>query len=241
MITYSSLISYLKEIVDNGHHRGIPNRFHNNLINLETIKSICRQDVLGKSIVELINILASNDKMHFAFLNFAKSFCESLLHHRYFKTSKLIKSNVHYDLKYEILTYRCYNNLKVFDYACEDDGLVEYACRYCSPHTLKKLVNHRNPKVRSVVYLRLGPRFTVDNMLKDSLKENRIRGLELSPMNKENLCSFANDRSLEVVFEVLLKVADKDLPYFFKFLKRNDSWQSDEIIRRLKKRMSNIK
>lgn len=241
MITYSSLMNYLREIIENGNHKGISNRFYNKKINLKTIRSICRQDVLGKSIMYLVNKIANNDEMHVSFLNFAKCFCESLLHHRYFKTSKLIKSDAHHDLKYEILTYRCYNDLKVFDYACEDDGLVEYASKYCSPHTLKKLVNHRNPKVRSIVYVRLGPRFTIDNMLEDSLKENRIRGLELSPMNKENLCSFANDRSLDVVFEVLLKVPDKDLPYFFKFLKRNNSCQSDEIIRRLKKRMSNIK
>ena len=110
-----------------------------------------------------------------------------------------------------------------------------------SPHTLKKLVNHKNPEVRSVVYKRLGPRFTVDNMLKDSLKKNRLRALELSPMHNENLFSLINDRSLDVVLEVLLKVPDRDLPYFFKYLKNNDSWQSDEIKRQLKKRMSKIK
>ena len=78
-------------------------------------------------------------------------------------------------------------------------------------------------------------------MLKDSLKKNRLRALELSPMHNDNLFSLINDRSLDVVLEVLLKVSDRDLPYFFKYLKNNDSWQSDEIKRQLKKRMSKIK
>lgn len=241
MISFSDIEIFLKEAISNGSHKGISNRFYNKIIKFRTIKSICTQDAVGKSVISLINKVVEDENLHLCFLNFAKCFCESLLYHRYFKTIKLIKSNVTPDLKYEVLTYRCYDDLKIFDYACEDDGLVEYACNYCSPHTLKKLVNHKSPEVRSVVYKRLGPRFTIDNMLKDSLKKNRLRALELSPMHNDNLFSLINDRSLDVVLEVLLKVSDRDLPYFFKYLKNNDSWQSDEIKRQLKKRMSKIK
>ena len=137
MISFSDIEIFLKEAISNGSHKGISNRFYNKIIKFRTIKSICTQDAVGKSVISLINKVVEDENLHLCFLNFAKCFCESLLHHRYFKTIKLIKSNVTPDLKYEVLTYRCYDDLKIFDYACKDDGLVEYACNYCSPHTLK--------------------------------------------------------------------------------------------------------
>ena len=130
MILYSDMITFLREIIQNGNHKGISNRFYKKVIDLKLLKSICRQDVLGIAIKNLVNEISSNEEMHVSFLNFAKCFCESLLHHRYFKTIKLIKSDITAELKYEILTFRCYDDLRIFDYACEDDNLVEYACKY---------------------------------------------------------------------------------------------------------------
>ena len=138
-------------------------------------------------------------------------------------------------IRQKILFKGFYSDISVLnDLAKNESGDLQLmAAMNCSVDTLRGLVKTKCPKVRKVVFQRLGAVECLDLMLSDKKADIREEGLRLAPVGYKKL----NDMTKEIArgpFSYLIeKISAEYLPMLLANRNLNNTWVSKKLNRRL--------
>lgn len=138
----------------------------------------------------------------------------------------------------KILEESHYEDISIFDKIVLDKEYpleVRVHCAYmCSQDTLKQSILDSEYKIRSICYSRLGPAYSMPYMKSDSKSEARCGAVSVIPRGSKELMYFVDDKSSEVLKQVINKISLSDIPYF---LGNSKVKKSKSILNIIKKRL----
>ena len=129
-----------------------------------------------------------------------------------------------------------YSNISILNKAALWEHMPhtqEYAAGLCNIKTLKKIMNSKNSRVRTIAFERLGPAECLDEMLKDSIAKNRELGARHAPYGYEPLSEMTNELARGVFSTIVSKIDIQYLPMMLANRNIKNNWQARIIEERL--------
>ena len=147
-----------------------------------------------------------------------------------------LSKNLPFRFHIKILEEAYYEDISIYDRILEDEEYpIEvrvHSAYMCSQESLKKRINDKNYKIRSVCYTRLGPKYSLPYMKRDLKSEARCMAVSTMPRGSKDLMFFVNDKSSKVLEQVINKISLDDIPYFLGNSKVKKNKKISDIIKK---------
>lgn len=151
------------------------------------------------------------------------------------KADSILKDSTNSLIKNIVIVRGYYSDVSLLDYVARNDTGENQvtAAQFCSIDALRALKNAKNPKVRKIVFQRLGPVECLDEMLSDKIADIRADGVQLSPIGYSKL----NDMTKEIARVPFSLLVDKISPEYLPMLLANRNLQNKWISNKIKNRL----
>ena len=151
------------------------------------------------------------------------------------KADLLLKNSTIDRVREIVLSRGLYSDVSILDYvARNDEGAIQHvAAQFCSVEALRDIVDSKCPKVRKVVFQRLGPVECLDLMLEDKKADIREDGVRMAPFGYSKLNDMTKEIARGPFTELVGKISGEYLPMLLANRNLKNAWVSNKLQIRL--------